>query len=114
MKNEILKAFASTSSPLRVVIVTIAFGMGIDCPDIRQVVHLGPPDDIEGYLQATGRAGRDGKRSLALLKKKPRHHVDQTTLEYMNNETECRRVSLFKNFDNYSTPFLKASVCVVI
>ena len=58
VKNQILKSFTSPTSPLRVVIATIAFGMGIDCPDIRQIVHLGPPDDIEGYLQATGRACR--------------------------------------------------------
>ena len=41
--------------------------MGIDCADIRQIVHLGPPDDVEGYIQETGRTGRDGQSSLAVL-----------------------------------------------
>ena len=41
--------------------------MGIDCPDIRQVVHVGAPDDTEAYIQATGRTGRDGMLLLATL-----------------------------------------------
>lgn len=54
-------------SPLRIVIATIAFGLGIDTSDIRYVVHWGPPQDIEQYVQATGRAGRDGRTSHAIL-----------------------------------------------
>jgi len=46
-KEAIVKTFCDANSPLRVVIATIAFGMGLDCPNIRRVVHWGPPDSIE-------------------------------------------------------------------
>ena len=54
VKSDIIKSFTSPTSPLRVVCATIAFGLGIDGPYVRQVIHLGIPDDIESYIQESG------------------------------------------------------------
>ncbi len=107
VKNEIIKKF-TTKSHLRIVIATIAFGMGIDCPDIRQVVHWGVPDDAEMYVQESGRAGRDEKHSVALVlyNRKdlaPNHVTDHMEL-YCENATKCRRGLLFKDLSDCPCP----------
>ena len=70
-KSKIMELFTNPSQ-LRIVIATIAFGMGIDCPDVHQNIHLGPPDDLESYIQETGRAGRNGNTAYATLLKTKR------------------------------------------
>jgi len=113
VKEDIIKAFTKESS-LRIVIATVAFGMGIDCSGVHQIIHIDPPSDLESYIQEMGRVGRDGMQSVALLcKTNKEKHLDDNMIKCQSNETVCRRDLLFGLFDNYVENTVVTCACVV-
>ncbi len=95
------------------MIATVTFGMGVDCLDVHQIVHIGAPDNVESYIQETGRAGRDGMQSVAVLLLIPgesRTQLEKDMKSYTTNIFNCRREMLFTNFEG---DILKAtSLCM--
>ena len=79
--------------------------MGVDCSDIHEIIHFGQPSDVDTYLQATKRAGRDGEQAYSLLlNMKTCHQIEQTMADYAENTSVCRQELLFKDFCSYTTP----------
>ena len=64
VKENIVKSFTQPEGRLRIIVATVAFGMGMDCSNVQRIIHWGPPSDVESYVQETG---RDGQVSHAVL-----------------------------------------------
>ena len=73
--------------------------MGINCPDVRQIIHWGVPEDAETYIQESGRAGRDGQLSCALIMTSPHdlnaRFTSKQIIEYCTNkDSKCQRLQV--------------------
>ena len=114
LKSIVMKEFVKEKGKCFIVLATSALGMGVNIRNIRHVVHVGLPSDVEAYIQELGRAGRDGNQSYACLFYRPcdvAHNKDQELVKIIKNKEEkCRRVSLLKCFnevpDNNFNEFL--------
>jgi ATP-dependent DNA helicase RecQ len=86
-----------TRGQTRVMVATNAFGMGIDKPDVRLVIHYSSPDSIESYYQEAGRAGRDGNTAYAILLYNP---ADKQTIMQRVAQTYPERDYILQTYDN--------------
>ncbi len=86
---------------IRVMVCTNAFGMGIDKPDVRLVVHTAPPDCLENYYQEAGRAGRDGKKAYAVLLYHPSDLADMDKLPEMRYPPMKIIRQIYQSLANY-------------
>ena len=113
MKKKILDSFMTEGGKLRLVIATSAFSMGVNCPDMCNVMHFGPPSSVVQYVQESGRGGRNGNSSVALLLcGKSGKNTEKCIKSYCINATECRRNTLFKDFLFYKKDEFSKDKCM--
>ena len=100
-QQRVVNTFFKAGGICRVVFATTALGMGVNIPDIRRLVHFGPPRSIEDLVQEIGRAGRDLCPSKALLLYTGTHlrKCDANVVEYAKSMTKCLRQILLQSFD---------------
>ena len=107
-----MESFQDDNGYVKILVATIAFGMGVDCKKVYRTIHFGPAKNVEAYMQESGRAGRDGTSSKAYLlyQSFQMMHVDKDMKTYIKSKG-CRRMFLLDFFDVKSSPNYPPHLC---
>ena len=98
-KAEVLDVFSKVNRKFRLVIATTAYGMGVDCPTIKRIIHWGSPCTIEEYVHETGHSGRDRNAAVAILyNPKGNKGLAAPLKQYLKNTFVCRSKLPFQHF----------------
>lgn len=100
VKNTVLDSFRRENGLIRILFATMAFGMRVNTKGVRRCIHVGPPKNLEAYVQESRRCGRDGEQSHAvvLFNAKLCTHVEENMKEYLVSN-DCGRKLLQQPFD---------------
>ena len=112
----IRESFSVPHGKVRVLFCTTAFSMGVNPQGVYNVIHYGPANDTDDYLQETGRAGRDGTTQSHAILLKYKHSLGSQLIStamkaYVTNRQTCRRVNLLKEFWEDINPELPLHSC---
>ena len=101
-QQRIITNFRPPNGRIRLVIATVAFGLGLNIPDVRYILHWGPPSSLLDYWHEVGRAGRDGLPAHAFFYAVPNMtswasiDIRQLIKKSKTNEIKCLRIYIFK------------------
>ena len=118
MKSHIIEDMRKENPKTRLLLATVALGMGFHSPSVERIIHFRPPTTLEKYLQETGRAGRAGQQATALLyynnsdiaSNRPGFKPEMRA--YCKNTTSCLRLHLLSYFGFKTTIFTgEKSLC---
>lgn len=128
IKDIVVSSLRETHGVIRVVVATVALGMGVDLKGITTIVHYGAPASIEDYFQESGRGGRGGLQARSVIYWKPadvpqchkpkmsgKDYEVEHMRRYLENNTICRRTVLLNYFDgsltHSSDPLCCCDIC---
>ena len=103
-RQRIVHDLVQDVSKIKILFVTVAFGIGVDVPNIRRVIHIGVPHTIEEYFQEAGRCGRDGKPATATIFynsydiSKGKKRMAASMRKYVTTNTKCKREMILNYF----------------